>query len=343
MTSALAIDNIRALPQALTWAQREEIGSRLIKTGFLPEAIKTPAQAVAIMLKGEELGIPRMYALSNIHVIKGKPTCSAELMLTLIRRDHGSRAIRVKYTDNQKCTVQWRTPGWDDDISEYTWTIEDARAAGVAVGDNWKKYPAAMLRARTISAVARMAFPESIAGMYTPDEIGGQVTVTESGDVEYEETGQEAIFAETRVIETPNGTVDGETGQIIDAPDPRKQKLIAALHAHAASEMLFPDTADKHDALHDIVLVSFGHGSMKDCNVASLTTLMDWLKQQTPLESQIKLDYFRSIIDASEMADLDAVAKELKEAGISDELLRTAWRNRLKSLTPLPKMTPVTP
>jgi hypothetical protein len=32
-----------------------------------------------------------------------------------------------------------------------------------------------MLRARCISAVARMAFPDSIGGMYTPEELGAEV------------------------------------------------------------------------------------------------------------------------------------------------------------------------
>ncbi len=45
----------------------------LVSTGFLPQAIKTPEQAIAIILTGRELGIGTMAALNTINVIQGKP------------------------------------------------------------------------------------------------------------------------------------------------------------------------------------------------------------------------------------------------------------------------------
>jgi hypothetical protein len=50
-----------------------------------------------------------------------------------------------------------------------TFTIEDARMAGLS-GDNWKKYPAAMLRARAKAILARDAYPDALAGCYETDE-----------------------------------------------------------------------------------------------------------------------------------------------------------------------------
>ena len=82
-----------SLPSPAEWANIFDMAEKLVPTGFLPESIKTPAQAAAVMLKGRELGIPPMYALSNIAVIKGKPTCGAELMLALIYRDHGDNGL----------------------------------------------------------------------------------------------------------------------------------------------------------------------------------------------------------------------------------------------------------
>lgn len=174
-----------AIPSESEWRTMAQMAAQLIPTGFLPSSIKSEAQAVAVMLKGRELAIPPMYALSNIAIINGKPVVSAETMLALIHRDHGHKAIRVKDSSDKACTVQYRTPGWDD-VSDYTFTIEDAATAGLT-GKNpvWKSYPAAMLRARCISAVARMAFPECIAGMYVPGELGDAVQINESGEIEH--------------------------------------------------------------------------------------------------------------------------------------------------------------
>lgn len=174
--------NTPAMPSQSEWSLMMDMAKSLVPTGFLPETIKKPEQAVAIMLKGRELGVPPMYALSNIVIVKGKPTVSAEMMLALIYRDHGKRAIRVSESTNDHCTIEYRLDGWSD-VTSYTFSIDDAQKAGLAGSNTWRQYPAAMLRARCISAVARMAFPESIAGMYVPGELGEAVTVTDDGEV----------------------------------------------------------------------------------------------------------------------------------------------------------------
>jgi hypothetical protein len=171
MTTALA--RAESASMQLGLADLHMLGKTLLPTGFLPATIKTPEQALAIMLKGQELGIPAMYALSNITVIQGKPTANAELMLALIYRDHGDDAIDVEETTNTACTISYKRRKATARRS-YTYTIEDARKAGLT-SQTWQKYPAAMLRARCISAVARYAFPDTIAGMYTPEELGATV------------------------------------------------------------------------------------------------------------------------------------------------------------------------
>ena len=120
---------------------------RYVQSGLLPGEVNTPQKALVIMTAGRELGVPATYALRNIHVVKGKPVCSAELLLALVRRSYGPGAIRVGKTSNTACTVQYREQGWDG-VSEYSFTMDDARQAGVTNNPTWKSYPAAMLRAR---------------------------------------------------------------------------------------------------------------------------------------------------------------------------------------------------
>ena len=185
------------IPAQSEWKLMRDMAASLVPTGFLPDSIKTPEQAVAIMLKGRELAVPPMYALSNIAIVKGKPTISAEMMLALIYRDHGKKAIRVKESTDDACTIEYRLEGWSD-VSSYSFTMDQAKKAGLVKAGPWQQYPAAMLRARCISAVARMAFPECIAGMYVPGELGDEVTVSEDGEV---------ISASARIVASD---IDGE-------------------------------------------------------------------------------------------------------------------------------------
>lgn len=173
---------------------------RYVQSGLLPSSIKTPQQALVIMQVGREIGVPPTYALRNIHVVNGRPVISAELLMALIRRTYGAASIRVAKTSSEACVIQYREQGWDG-VSEYEFNLEDAKRAGLlGKGGPWQQYPAAMLRARAISAVARMAFPEAIAGLYTPEEMGAEVVVTESGEVEIAEPERPPLT----VVETPH-------------------------------------------------------------------------------------------------------------------------------------------
>lgn len=171
MTShtAIAIRPEESLPQMLAFAEA------LVKTGFLPQAIKTPAQAVAVILTGRELGIGPMQALRSINVIQGKPALGAELMLALFKA-RGGKAV-WKESTGEKATLWLRHPNGDEHIE--TFTMEDAKRAGLLDKTNWKIYPKAMLRARCASAGLRAVAPDVTAGMYDPDELGSEIPPVE--------------------------------------------------------------------------------------------------------------------------------------------------------------------
>jgi hypothetical protein len=183
MTQALQRrEDISLLPTTDTLKSMFDMSDALYKSGLLPNHIKSPQAAFAVIQKGLELGIPPMYSMSNIIVIQGKPTANAELMLALIYRDHGDNAIQFSESSSTKCTVLYRRKAWASPLS-HSFTIEEAKTAGLLSNQTWQKYPKAMLRARCISAVARLAFPDSIGGMYTPEELGAQVSVSDDDEV----------------------------------------------------------------------------------------------------------------------------------------------------------------
>jgi hypothetical protein len=170
----------KMLPNAAAWGTIKQQAAELIRTGFLPQGIKTPEQAVAIMFKGRELGIPPMQALAHIHVINGKPTMSSELMLSQIMRLHPRTKISYPVRSSERCEMKVIREGCEP--STFVFTIDDATKAGVMGNPTWKKYPRAMLHARCVSEMARSLFPDAISGVsYTPEEIGANVN--ENGEI----------------------------------------------------------------------------------------------------------------------------------------------------------------
>lgn len=153
------------------------LAKELVTTGFLPSSVKTPAQALAIIQTGKELGIGPMHALRSIHIIQGKPTLSAELQLAMFKAK-GGRAVWKESTET-KATLWLKHPNGDE--HEETFTIEDARRANLLGKDGWKMYAKAMLRARTSSAGLRAVAPDIVAGIYDPEELGADLN--ERGEV----------------------------------------------------------------------------------------------------------------------------------------------------------------
>ena len=158
----------------------KELGSMLVKSGLLPSSIKTPEQAMVIMLKGKELGIPPMQAFSSISVVQGKPTIGAELMLGLIYKAYPTAVIDYEVSSNTACVINATRPGGKP--SKFSFNMDDAKKANLLGKSSWTQYPAAMLRARCISAMARAVFPDALMGAsYTAEELGAEVT--EEGEV----------------------------------------------------------------------------------------------------------------------------------------------------------------
>ncbi len=201
--ATLTMDTLRA---------QMEAAKRFVDSGLLPAAIKTPQQALLIMQAGREMGVPPTYALRNINVIKGKPGASAELLMALVRRTYGQAAIRVKTATNEACTVEYREQGWDG-VSSLTFTLEDAKRAGLLGNDMYGKYPRAMLRSRAVSEVVRMSFPECIAGLHTPEELGADVVVNPDGGLEV----REIPVIDGRAVPGPAPQVI--EGQVVDSVD----------------------------------------------------------------------------------------------------------------------------
>jgi hypothetical protein len=192
------------LPTPADWSTMLDMAAHFVESGMLPAHIKTPAAAVMVMQRGRELGVPPGYALNNIVYIQGKATTNSELMLALVYRDHGDGALVFTSTTSERCDVSYRRRSWSAPAS-FSFTIDDAKRAGLLANKTWQQYPAAMLRARAISAVARMAFPDSIAGMYTPEELGAVIDIDRDGHF---------------VIVEPDDDDDVDpAGQLHDVPD----------------------------------------------------------------------------------------------------------------------------
>lgn len=129
--------------------------------------VKSPDQALALMLLSQAEGIHPMLAARDYHIIDGKPSLKADAMLARFQQA-GGRVKWLKMADDCVSGVFSHEQGGDVEIS---WDMARAKQAQLAGKGNWAKYPRQMLRARVISEGIRATFPGCIVGVYTPEEV----------------------------------------------------------------------------------------------------------------------------------------------------------------------------
>lgn len=150
------------------------IAKAFVKTPFAGRDGMTTESAFILIARCAELGLSAVQGLCSIHIIKGKPVLSADLMVGLVKSKACCAWFMVVESTNEEAVYETLRVG-EPKPTRMVFTIKDAKRAGLLGNPNWSKYPAAMLRARASSALARAVFPDVVGGLYDPDELGGSV------------------------------------------------------------------------------------------------------------------------------------------------------------------------
>ena len=159
-----------------TMAELRAFASDAGKTGFY--GAKSPEQALLIAMTGRDLGLSYAQSLRAFHVIEGKPTMTSDGMVAAILASGKALYFTTLETSATSCTVATQRKG-SPVASQMTFTMEDARRAGLAGKAMWSKYPREMLRARAKAALARDVYPDALAGCYEESEAADIAGATE--------------------------------------------------------------------------------------------------------------------------------------------------------------------
>src|SRR3990167_8068028 len=120
-------DSILPVSEIDSWKLMVAQAKTLVASGMLPATINKPEKAIAIMMKGKELGLPPMLSFAHIHIIEGKPTISSEMMLSLIYKAFPKAYINFVRMDNESCEIEASRPNGQP--TKFTFTIKHAKAA----------------------------------------------------------------------------------------------------------------------------------------------------------------------------------------------------------------------
>jgi hypothetical protein len=180
----------------------ERLGDVMYKSGFFTDA-RSQAQAIVKILAGAELDFGPVASMNGIYIINGRTTLSANLVAAAIQRS-GRYKYRVIEQTDQLCTLDFFevVGGKPELLGRSTFTMQDARAAGLEGTTNWRKFPRNMLWSRAMTNGARWYTPDVFSGpVYSPEELGAEVDETGTLVQVYEEPQQKVVPLREREVE----------------------------------------------------------------------------------------------------------------------------------------------
>ena len=165
------------------------------------------AQMAVKVLAGREIGFGPFAAVNGIHIIKGKPSISANIMAAAVK-SHPSYDYRVRSMTDKEVTIEFFevVDGKRESVGKSEFTAADAVKAGT---QNMGKFPRNMLFARAMSNGVRWYCPDVFSGntVYTPEELGLGARTDDEGNI-------------IRTDDEGYIIVDRHSGEIIESPKP---------------------------------------------------------------------------------------------------------------------------
>lgn len=136
-------------------------------SGLMPKSLNSVEKVLVALQLCRELNLPPMSSLGKIMVVNGVVSIFGDLPLALVHRSGRLAVHKEEFIDKEgqaysvTCTVQ-RT---GMPLTVRTFTIDDAKKAGLFKNDIWNKYPRRMLQCRARAWALKDAFPDVLSGV----------------------------------------------------------------------------------------------------------------------------------------------------------------------------------
>ena len=303
-------------------AEAAELAHAIANTSFVKTSMRGDEAAItAAILYGDEVGMTPMQSLAKIDVIDGRPALAAEAQRALIQA--AGHEIWFEDMTITRVTVAGRRHG-SDQVGRVTWTMDDAKRAGLNGKRNWRTYPRAMLIARASAELARTLFADAIGGLAATEELDDGDTTEPELAPETPEPAK-ATTRRRRTTRTPAvvapPTPDTPPTAVEEPPLPDNEPEAPAKATQAQLRMLFAMFKDRGLTERDDRLDwSNQHLDRTIVSASELTTdeasrLLDALAQEPPQEATTP----PLIIS---QANAEVLLGMRREAGVDDKWMR---------------------
>jgi len=204
--------------------------------------VQSPHDALTRILTGHGLGLGSMASIRAIHVIEGKAVIASDAMVAICRRAPDFERFECEFASDEKVT--WVAKRRGEAEQRVTWTLEDAKRAGLLGRGTWSKFPRQMLNARAKSELARLVFSDMLFGILATEEVDRDASAQPSASATHAPPAQL-----TTVID---GLADTLLATIADAAPGDKNKIVADIKLAVDAGHVTKDQAEKLRAAYTL-------------------------------------------------------------------------------------------
>ena len=144
--------------------EMETMANAIAQSGLF--GVKTPQQALALMLVAQSENRHPATITQDYDIIQGKACRKTHSVMSRFQQMGGKVEWHELTDQKADATFSHQSGG----SLRMSWTLDQAKKAGLTNKDNWKNYPRAMLRARCIAEAVRAVYPAAIGGMLVAEE-----------------------------------------------------------------------------------------------------------------------------------------------------------------------------
>jgi hypothetical protein len=157
-----------------TFQEAVSIAEYFAGTDLVPKDYKGKgANIMVAWQKGSELGLKPLQALSTIAVVNGRATIWGDGLIALVKNSSKEEWTHETLTgegDNMVATCETKRLNQEKTVIQ-SFSVADAKKAGLWGNNTWAKYPKRMLQMRARGLCLRDAYPDVLNGLEIAEEM----------------------------------------------------------------------------------------------------------------------------------------------------------------------------
>lgn len=221
LSFSAAGSKLAMLPQNI--AELYQLAKIFVAADLVPRGTDVNQAAVAIM-KGMEVGVSPTQAVANIFVVNNRPCMWGDLVIALIKASGVEEYTKVD---------EGQGAGWNASTSTFTvktkrvgkpertatFSMDDARRAGLDKKDTYQKWPREMCMWKALHRAYQTEYPDVLRGI-SIREVVEEYELQKARDVTPRSTDTAADSLRARLEAVVEQAPPVEDAEIIDTPQP---------------------------------------------------------------------------------------------------------------------------